>query len=144
VITDAWMGYHGIAGLGYAHVRRSQRAARARGEDPGKLLPGVHRVASLAKRWLLGTHQGSVEDAHLQSYLNEFCFRFNRRRSRSRGLVFYRVLELAVGHDPVRYRDLVAHPKPQAKPPVAPGQRGHPPSLERPRAARPWRTVRLG
>ena len=144
MITDAWMGYHGIAGLGYAHVRRSQRAARARGEDPGKLLPGVHRVASLAKRWLLGTHQGSVEDAHLQSYLNEFCFRFNRRRSRSRGLVFYRVLELAVGHDPVRYRDLVAHPKPQAKPPVAPGQRGHPPSLERPRAARPWRTVRLG
>ena len=84
---------------------------------PGKLLPGVHRVASLAKRWLLGTHQGSVEDTHLQSYLNEFCFRFNRRRSRSRGLVFYRVLELAVSHDPVRYRDLVAHPKPKAKPP---------------------------
>ena len=85
MITDGWMGYHGIAGLGYTHVRRSQRAARARGEDPGKLLPGVHRVAPLAKRWLLGTHQGSVEDAHLQSYLNEFCFRFNRRRSRSRG-----------------------------------------------------------
>ena len=119
VITDAWMGYHGIAELGYAHVRRSQRAARARGEDPGKLLPGVHRVASLAKRWLLGTHQGSVEDKHLQSYLNEFCFRFNRRRSRSRGLVFYRVLELAVGHDPVRYRDLVAEPKHKAKPPAA-------------------------
>ena len=105
VITDGWMGYHGITGLGYAHVRRSQRAARARGEDPGKLLPGVHRVASLAKRWLLGTHQGSVEDTHLQSYLNEFCFRFNRRRSRSRGLVFYRVLELAVSHHPVRYKD---------------------------------------
>ena len=124
VITDGWMGYHGIAGLGYAHVRRSQRAARARGEDPGKLLPGVHRVASLAKRWLLGTHQGSVEDAHLQSYLDEFCFRFNRRRSRSRGLVFYRVLELAVGHDPVRYRHLIAHPEHKAKPPEAPGQRG--------------------
>jgi transposase-like protein len=143
VITDGWMGYHGIAGLGYAHVRRSQRAARARGEDPGKLLPGVHRVASLAKRWLLGTHQGSVEDTHLQSYLNEFCFRFNRRRSRSRGLVFYRVLELAVGHDPVRYRDLVADPKHKAKPPTAPAQRGHPPSIERPRAARPWRTAHL-
>ena len=81
VITDGWMGCHGITGLGYAHVRRSQRAARARGEDPGKLLPGVHRVASLAKRWLLGTHQGSVEDTHLQSYLNEFCFRFSRRWS---------------------------------------------------------------
>ena len=144
VITDGWMGYHGIAGLSYAHVRRSQRAARARGEDPGKLLPGVHRVASLAKRWLLGTHQGSVEDEHLQSYLNEFCFRFNRRRSRSRGLVFYRVLELAVGHQPVRYRHLIADPKHKAKPPEAPGQRGQPPSIERPRAARPWRTVHLG
>ena len=140
MITDGWMDYHGITGLGYVHVRRSQRAARARGEDPGTLLPGVHRVASLAKRWLLGTHQGSVEDTHLQSYLNEFCFRFNRRRSRSRGLVFYRVLELAVGHDPVRYRDLIAHPKPKKKPPAAPTRRGHPPSIERPRAARPWRT----
>ena len=50
VITDAWMGYHGLAGLGYVHERRSQRAARARGDDPGELLPAVHRVASLAKR----------------------------------------------------------------------------------------------
>ena len=88
----------------------------------------MHRVASLAKRWLLGTHQGSVDDAHLQSYLNEFVFRFNRRRSRSRGLVFYRVLELAVGHDPVRYRDLAADPKPKAKPPAATGPAG--PSAE--------------
>src|SRR5439155_16399086 len=144
VITDAWMGYHGLAGLGYVHQRRSQRAARARGEDPGELLPAVHRVASLAKRWLLGTHQGSVDETHLQSYLDEFVFRFNRRRSHSRGLVFYRVLELAVGHEPVRYRDLAADPKPKAKPPAPPGQRGHPPSIERPRAARPWRTADLG
>jgi hypothetical protein len=70
----------------------------------------VHRVASLAKRWLLGTHQGSADDAHLTSYLDEFVFRFNRRRSRSRGLLFYRVLELAVAHEPVRYRDLVLQP----------------------------------
>jgi len=144
VITDAWMGYHGLAGLGYLHERRSQRAARARGENPGALLPGVHRVASLAQRWLLGTHQGRADDTHLQSYLNEFCFRFNRRRSRSRGLVFYRLLELAAGHGSVRYRDLVAHPKPKAKPPAPPGQRGHPPSIERPRAARPWRVADLG
>jgi len=143
VITDAWMGYHGLAGLGYAHRRRSQRAARARGEDPGAL-PGVHRAASLAQRWLLGTHQGRVDDTHLQAHLNEFSFRFNRRRSRSRGLVFYRLLELAVGHDPVRYRDLVARPKPKTKPPAPPGQRGHPPSIERPRAARPWRVADLG
>ncbi len=139
VITDAWMGYHGITGLGYAHERRSQRAARARGEDPGALLPGVHRIASLAQRWLLGTHQGRIDDAHLQSYLNEFVFRFNRRRSRSRGMVFHRVLELAVGHHPVRYRDLVANPQPKRRPPIPPGERGHPPSLDRPRAARPWR-----
>ena len=137
MITDGWMGYHGIAGLGYAHLRRSQRAARARGEDPGKLLPGVHRVASLAKRWLLGTRRGSVEDTRLQSYLNEFCFHFNRRRSRSRGLVLDRVLELAVGRDPVRYRDLVAEPKHKAKPPAAPAQPGHPPSIERPRRPGP-------
>src|SRR2546423_7462062 len=101
VITDAWQGYHGLEELGYVHDRRSQRAARACGEDPGELLPAVHRVASLIKRWLPGTHQGSVEAAHLPSYLNEFVFRFNRRRSRSRGLVFYRVLELAIAHDRV-------------------------------------------
>jgi len=139
VITDGWQGYRGIDKLGYLHEPRSQRAARARGQDPGELLPAVHRVASLAKRWLLGTHQGSVDEAHLQSYLDEFVFRFNRRRSRSRGMVFYRVLELAVFHAPVRYRDLVADPQPKRTPPSPPGRRGHPPTLDRPRAAQPWR-----
>jgi len=138
------MGYHGLAGLGYVHQRRSQRAACARRDDPGELLPAVHRVASLAKRWLLSTHQGSVEEAHLQSYLDEFVFRFNRRRSRSRGLVFYRLLELAVGHDPVRYRDIVAGKRPRKIPPTPPAARGHPPSLERPPAERPWRAADLG
>ena len=144
VITDAWMGYHGLAGLGYVHQRRSQRAARALGEDPGKLLPAVHRVASLARRWLLSTHQGSVEEAHLQSYLDEFVFRFNRRRARSRGLVFYRLLQLAAGHDPVRYRNIVAGKRPRKIPPAPPAGRGHPPSLERPSAERPWRAADLG
>ena len=64
-------------------------------------MPGVHRIASLLKRWILGTHQGSVSDAHLQSYLEEFTFRFNRRTSRSRGLVFRRLLEQAVATEPV-------------------------------------------
>ena len=144
VITDGWQGYSGLETLGYLHDRRSQRAARARGEDPGELLPAVHRVASLAKRWLLGTHQGSVDDAHLASYLNEFVFRFNRRRSRSRGMVLYRVLALAVGHDPVRYQDLIASQRPRAVPPTPPQTRGHPPSLERPPANRPWRTPDIG
>ena len=140
VITDGWMGYHGLAKLGYFHDRRSQRAARARGDDPGELLPAVHRVVSLTKRWLLGTHQGSVHDAHLTHYLDEFVFRFNRRRSRSRGMLFYRVLELAIAHDPVRYQDLITSRRPRAVPPVPPKARGHPPSLERPPADRPWRT----
>jgi transposase-like protein len=139
VITDAWQGYSGISELGYVHDRRSQRAARARGEDPGELLLGVHRVASLAKRWLLGTHQGAADQAHLDSYLNEFVFRFNRRNSRSRGLVFYQVLELAVGHVPVRYHDIVLGERPREIPPTPPGARGHPPSLDRPPSDRPWR-----
>ena len=89
--------------------------------------------------WLLGAHQGAVDSAHLPSYLDEFVFRFNRRRSRSRGMLFYRVLELAVAHGPVRYQDLVMSQSPKAVPPKPPRQRGHPPSLERPSPSRPWR-----
>ena len=141
VITDGWQGYHGLEKLGYGHAPRRQRAARARGEDLGKLLPAVHRVASLAKRWLLGTHHGSVDDAHLPSSLNAFVFRFNRRHSRSRGMVFFRVLELAVGHDPVRYGDIIAGRRPRTVPPTPPLVRGKPLSIERPPANRPWRRV---
>jgi transposase-like protein len=141
VITDAWQGYSGINELGYTRARRSQRAARAHGDDPFGLLPGVHRVASLAKRWLLGTHQGSVDEAHLQAYLNEFVFRFNRRTSRSRGLVFHRVLDLAVGHEPVRYRDLILNPQPKTHPPSGRAGWGHPQTLDRPPANRPWRAA---
>jgi hypothetical protein len=107
---------------------------------PPLVLHRDHVFAALHKLAVgLGTHQGSVDEAHLQGYLNEFVFRFNRRGSRSRGLVFHRVLELAEAHDPVRYRDLVVNPQPKAAPPVPPGIRGHPPSMDRPRAARPWR-----
>ena len=141
VVTDGWQGYRGVDKLGYSHVRHSQRAARFRGEDPGKLLPAVHQVISLAKRWLLGTHQGAADDAHLASYLNDFVFRFNRRRSRSRGMLFFRVLELAVAHDPVRYHDLIASRRPRKVPPTPPLVRGRPPSLARPPANRPWRTA---
>src|SRR5271166_405668 len=142
VITDGWAAYRAISGKGYQHRPINQKAARAAGEDPDSLLPGVHRVASLCKRWLLGTHQGSVDAAHLPAYLNEFVFRFNRRRSASRGMVFYRVLQLAAGHEPVRYVDLLASKKPRrAK--RAEGGTGHPPSLERPAADRPWRTAEI-
>ena len=142
VITDGWAGYTGLAGKGYDHERRNQKAAARRGQDPGELLPAVHRVSSLCKRWLLGTHQGTAEPAHLQAYLDEFAFRFNRRHSRSRGLVFYRVLELAARHDPVRYRDILVARKPRNQPPLGRGT-GHPPSLDRPAAARPWRTAEM-
>jgi transposase-like protein len=138
VVTDGWQGYAGLRKLGFAHERYSQRAARAQGNDDD-LLPGPHRIAALAKRWLLGTHQGSVDDAYLPSYLNEFVFRFNRRRPHSRGMVFLRLLELAVDHDPVRYRDLVQDPRPKKTPPRPPLQRGHTPSVEQPPANRPWR-----
>jgi ISXO2 transposase-like protein/transposase-like zinc ribbon protein len=136
VITDGWPSYPAATRELYVHDRLV-----APRDQAARLLPGVHTVASLAKRWLLGTHQGAVDDAHLASYLDEFVFRFNRRRSRSRGLVFYRVLELAAAHDPVRYRDLIANPRPTATPRMPPGTRGRPASLERPPANRPWRAT---
>ena len=141
IITDGWPPYQGLAQLGYEHERRSQGAARARGDDPNQLLPAVHRVVSLAKQWLLGTHQGAADSVHMSHYLNEFVFRFNRRRSRSRGMVFYRLLELAVIHEPLRYHELIARRRPKKVPPVPPKRRGHPHSLERPAAKRPWRSA---
>ena len=65
-----------------------------------EILPRVHLVASLLKRWLLGTHQGAVSFRHLEYYLDEFTFRFNRRSSRSRGLLWYRLMQQAVNTDP--------------------------------------------
>ena len=136
MITDGWQAYR-QATVGHClHQRRP-----AAGREANTTLPGVHRIASLAKRWLLGTHQGSVDDAQLPSYLDEFVFRFNRRRSRSRGLVFYRVLKLAVAHQPVRYREPVLNSRPTPGPRRPPGSRGNPPTLDRPPARRPWRTA---
>ena len=93
VLTDAWTGYAGLSGVGYDHMVINQSAAA----DPAHvLMPGAHRVAALLKRWLLGTYQGAVSREHLNYYLDEYTFRFNRRGSRSRGLLFYRLLEQAV------------------------------------------------
>lgn len=74
------------------------------------MLPGVHRIASLLKRWLLGTHQGAVGHRHLGYYLDEFTFRFNRRASRHRGKLFYRLIQQAVAIEPTSYREMVAKP----------------------------------
>jgi hypothetical protein len=80
----------------------------------------VHRVASLAQRWLLGTHQGGVKPGHMQAYLDEFAFRFNRRRSRASGMLFYRLLEQAVQAPPRTYRSLVVDPGSARRNPPAP------------------------
>jgi transposase-like protein len=98
VQTDGWGGYNKVQERGYLH----QPIIQSSMSDPAHVsMPGVHRVASLLKRWILGTHQGSVSTEHLQSYLEEFTFRFNRRASQSRGLVFRRLLEQAVDTKPV-------------------------------------------
>lgn len=108
VVTDGWPSYLGLADAGYVH---RLKVIRGSGERADTLLPRVHRVASLLKRWLLGTHQGRVERAHLPYYLDEFTFRFNRRTSRHRGLLFYRLLQQAVAVDAVPYGRLVARSK---------------------------------
>ena len=75
-------------------------------------MPGVHRIGSLLKRWLLGTHQGAVRPEHLDAYLDEYTFRFNRRHSRARGLLYYRLPEQAVQTPPAPYKDIIARPSP--------------------------------
>lgn len=96
------------------------------------------RLASPWWNGVFGLH-GVIDDAHLPDYLDEFVFPFTARRSRRRGLLFYRVLQLAVDHDPVRCRDLIAHPQPEQTPRKPPDSRGHPRTLERPPAGRPRR-----
>ena len=87
--TEQWRGYTPVALEGYEHVV-IERQSLEPGEDP---TPLVHRIASLLKRWLLGTHHGRVEETHLTAYLDEFVFRFNRRKSHSRGKLFYRLVQ---------------------------------------------------
>jgi transposase-like protein len=104
VHTDGWSGYAGLEKLGYTHT---QTTIKGSGQAAHELMPRVHRVVSLLKRWLLGTHQGGVQDTHLEYYLDEFTFRFNRRRSRARGMLFFRLMQQAVACKPVPYRVLV-------------------------------------
>lgn len=103
VITDGWYGYNSLEREGYR--RRMEIASTGKLADI--VLPNCHLVASLMKRWMLGTLQGSVGKEHLQDYLNEFVFRFNRRSSRSRGLLFYRLMEQAVSVSPVSRKDII-------------------------------------
>jgi ribosomal protein L37AE/L43A/transposase-like protein len=107
IITDGWPSYSFLAESGYQHSKAIQNELA--GDE--KLLPHVHMIVSLLKRWLLGTHQGAVKEKHLQAYLDEYVFRFNRRKSAKRGLLFYRLLECAMAIKPITYDELVLKQK---------------------------------
>jgi len=99
--TDGWQGYNQLPSLGYRHEVIHQES-----ESREDLLPNCQRVLSLLKRWLLGTHQGAVSHAHIDYYLDEFTFRFNRRTSTHRGKLFYRLLQNAVKIEPTTYNQI--------------------------------------
>jgi transposase-like protein len=102
--TDGWRGYSGLAAAGYRH----QVTVISDGSDPAhEVMPRVHLVASLLKRWLIGTHQGGIQHQHLDYYLDEFTFRFNRRRSKARGLLFHRLAQQAVSVGPAPYQQII-------------------------------------
>lgn len=106
VISDGWPGYAPLATSGYIHKPRVVQGKE--GNDLAvTLLPHVHRVAALLKRWLMGTHQGAVSKEHLDFYLDEFTFRFNRRKSRYRGKLFYRLMQQAVALEPLTFAELI-------------------------------------
>jgi transposase-like protein len=101
VVTDGLANDGGLTDSGFKHT-----ISRYNPTVGKTLLPKVNRVASLLKRWILGTHQGSISKDRLPAYLDEFVFRFNRRSSRSRGLLFYRLLQQSVAHEPIAKREI--------------------------------------
>ena len=113
VHTDGSMLYSFLLRDGYPHERTVVQDAASRRLAS---LPAVNRVAALLKRWLLGTHHGAIQPRQLDYYLDDFVFRFNRRRSRSRGLLFYRLLEQAVMTGPITYRDVTHRPSHSTNP----------------------------
>ena len=104
LVTDDWQGYASLDGY-----RRRIKPIAPSGRTASEVMPRVHRVVSLLKRWLMGTHQGAVSHEHLDDYLDEFTFRFNRRASESRGKLFYRLLQNAVAVPPAPYKSLAKH-----------------------------------
>lgn len=103
VITDGWTGYAQLGENGYEHIKQKQVIATNNEE----MLPNVHRIAALLKSWLLGTHQNYTSQDRLQKYLDEFSFRYNRRKSNSRGLLFHRIIEQAMIREPILSRDVI-------------------------------------
>ena len=107
IISDKWSQYVWLKDAGYEHESIRATLSLHLGKDP---LPRCHRVASLLKRWILGTMQGSFDPKHLSEYLNEFTFRFNRRKSTSRGKLIYRLVQQAVQVEAISYSKII---KPQ-------------------------------
>lgn len=103
--TDGWPAYSGVKVLGYKHQVTVLKHSIL---PTYEVMPRVHRVASLLKRWLIGTLHGGVQATQLDYYLDEFTFRFNRRNSRARGLLFHRLAQHAVATEPAPYQTLVA------------------------------------
>jgi transposase-like protein len=112
VHTDGKSSYEGLTSMGYRHEVTVMKEVRG---DDERMLPRVHRVASLLKRWLLGTHQGAVSPHQLDYYLDEFTFRFNRRASRSRGKLFYRLAQQGLQVRPKPYVKLIGTGKRRAR-----------------------------
>jgi len=104
VLTDGWQGYASLSRHGYVHEKTIMSVS---GDPAHVAMPGAHRVASLLKRWLLGTLQGAVSNEHLDYYLDEYAFRFNRRTSKARGLLFFRLVQQAAQTSPTPYHQLV-------------------------------------
>lgn len=96
--------YNGFSDKGYL-----QKTTKRKPDAEDTLLQHVHTVISLLKRWLLGTLQGSYSNEHIGYYLDEYTFRFNRRKSKSRGMLFYQLLQNTVQVAPVTYADIVAN-----------------------------------
>jgi transposase-like protein len=101
VVTDGWRGYNGLNTIGYEHEISEHKSEET-------MLPHVHTVISLMKRWIMGTLQGSCSREHFSYYCDEYTFRFNRRKSKSRGMLFYRLLQNAVQLEPATYKNIIA------------------------------------
>lgn len=139
VITDAWSAYSPSLS-GYVHDPQNVSAS---GLPAHESLPAVHRLFAQVKRTLEGTYQGAGSQEHLQEYLDEFVFRFNRRHAKHRGLVFLRLLERAVASEPTTYQKLVRVPREKRQRPAGVhGPKPQPGSLERVPVDRPWRVAR--
>jgi transposase-like protein len=142
IVSDGWPTYRNVKKLGYSHVAHNVSKS---GQRAHELLPACHRVSALLKRWLLGTHQGSVRPDHLDIYLDEFTFRFNRRFAKHRGMLFYRLIQQAATTGPQPYTNLLStnagrrrrRKEKAARQRRAEGVVGEPRNVARARAKRP-------